>query len=91
MQLRFLTSSVPKKPPKNFTEIFKLSLKEAQKRFYLQQLVHVVADVVIRQLLVKLLPEDILCLQLLNDAQIISAHDHRGLSVLIMDMVTVHV
>lgn len=68
-----------------------MSLKGAQTRFYLQQLVHVVADVVIRQLLVKLLPEDIVCLQHFNAAQIASAQDDRGSSVLIMDVVTVHV
>lgn len=36
----------------------RVRLQEAWRRCYLQQLVHVVADVVIRQLLVQLLSED---------------------------------
>lgn len=51
--------------------MFEVSLTVALRRLYLQQLVHVVADVVVRQLLVKLLSEDILGWRHLNSAVIV--------------------
>lgn len=56
---------------------FQLHSSQKRRRVYLQQLVHVVADVVVRQLLVKLLSENICWLEKLKAALIVSAHDRR--------------